>query len=168
MYVLRLGVIIISALIFLLAVRILLSVPAYLYLHGNEANERVILSGLSQKLATQQDQVAIRKLTALNSRAELLTVLAHTPLASVATRLLLGVSRTEVTLKNIAYTAPRISGDMATMSISGIAHTREALRTYQLALRAAPFIASVDLPVDAYAKDTDIPFTITLTGPFAP
>jgi hypothetical protein len=50
-----------------------------------------------------------------------------------------------------------------TLSVSGIAVTRGALRAYQLALQSAPFAVAANLPVSAYAKDTDIAFTITVT-----
>jgi len=49
------------------------------------------------------------------------------------------------------------------LSVSGTAANREALRTYQLALQGAPFTLTAALPVSAYAKDSDIAFTITIT-----
>jgi Tfp pilus assembly protein PilN len=54
------------------------------------------------------------------------------------------------------------------MEISGIADTREDLRSYESALSALPFVTNADLPISDYAKASAIPFTITLTGSLAP
>jgi len=45
----------------------------------------------------------------------------------------------------------------------GIAATRDALRNYQIALQNAAFARAADLPVSAYAKDSNISFNITIT-----
>jgi hypothetical protein len=75
---------------------------------------------------------------------------------------ILSIARSGVTLSGFSYATTNEKG-ARTFSISGIAATRDALRTYQLALSGAPFIQTVHLPVSAYAKDSDISFTLTVT-----
>ncbi len=54
------------------------------------------------------------------------------------------------------------------MTVSGMAATRDALRQYATALGGLPYVSKADLPISAYAKDSDITFTITLTGTLTP
>jgi hypothetical protein len=51
----------------------------------------------------------------------------------------------------------------ATLQITGISSDRTALVDFVSALEAEPNFSSVDLPVDNLAKDSDIPFTISIT-----
>ena len=94
--------------------------------------------------------------------AAALNALADIPSASGIFRTVLAVSRPGITLSGFAYTP---AGDKAprVLILSGAAATRDALRSYQLALQGASFALSATLPVSAYAKDTDIAFAITVT-----
>ncbi|HQU08271.1 MAG: hypothetical protein B7X04_03740 [Parcubacteria group bacterium 21-54-25] len=166
-YFMRLAIVAVWGLAILIAVHTLLSAPAYLYLQAKEAQRQTALTELSQKLAAQQDQVTSQGLVALNSETAFLAGLSQKPSVSAAVRLVLGVPRQGVTLGSIAYTAPS-GGKDASMIINGIASTRGALHAYQLALQQTPFVSSVNLPVSVFAKDTNINFTMTVTGSFAP
>jgi hypothetical protein len=84
----------------------------------------------------------------------------------------LAIAHPGITLSGFVYTAATTGGTKqaktvrptpATLAITGVAKTRDALRNYQLALEDAPFALRADLPVSAYAEETDAPFTITIT-----
>ncbi len=67
----------------------------------------------------------------------------------------------------MTYTAA-VTAHTNTITISGIAQTRTSLRNYQQAFERASFIKKVGLPVNMYAKDANIKFTMTLTETFTP
>lgn len=81
---------------------------------------------------------------------------------STLTRSVLEVPRPGVTLSRIAY-AEATQGRSATYAIAGVATDRESLRNYNLALSHLSVVASADLPISAYAKESNIDFVITLT-----
>ena len=100
--------------------------------------------------------------TALTKEASTLAALANTPSASGIIHAALVVPRPGITLSSLTYT-PTANKVPGTLAVSGVASTRDALRNYQLALQEAPFAISATLPVSAYAQDTNIAFTITVT-----
>ena len=74
----------------------------------------------------------------------------------------LAVPRPGVTLSSFTY-VPAAGTNPGTLAISGRAATRDALRSYQLALQSAALARSAVLPVSAYAPDANIAFTVTVT-----
>jgi hypothetical protein len=160
--VLVLTVVVIAQMVFLL--------PSYLYEHELVATRSSELQALSSNLATAQEQQAQTQLSALKSGADFLLGLGKAPTVSAAMRAILAVSRPGITLSGFAYGQVDANPSSATrtLQLSGIASTRESLRSYDSALAALPFVSSADLPISDYAKDSKIPFTITLTGSLAP
>lgn len=161
-YFLRLGVVGAILLSMLALASALLLVPTYLLLTENTHAKEVRLAGIESTLASSDETTLSARLAALTNEAAVLNSLANVPTASEVVRDVLAVSRPGVTLSGFAYT-PSAGGIHGTLAVSGTATTRDALRSYQLALQSAPFVASADLPVSAYAMDTNVAFTITLT-----
>ena len=157
----RFGVVAVSLIILLLLAAAALLSPTYLFLIGSAAAKETRLAGIQASLSSS-DQVALSvRLEALSSDAVALTELAKAPSASAIVRTVLAVPRAGITISGFTY-APVSGTTPATLALSGTAATRDALRSYQLALQSAPFARAVDLPVSAYAKDADIGFTITI------
>ncbi len=160
-YVVRLGVVSLVLVIALICVAALLLVPTYVFLTESTRAKETQLANVMSTLSSSDDAALSAQLTALSSRAATLTKLADAPSASATIRAMLAISRPGVTLSGFSYSSATTRP--GTLAISGVAATRDALRMYQLALQSAPFARSADLPVSAYAKDTDITFTITVT-----
>ena len=133
--------------------------PGISYLQGIETSS----SSIGERAVTNSDPVQTEaRVAALRSGLEALRASAS---ARSATRLvedMLSVSRPGVRLSMLSYTEAVGSAPSA-LVVSGIATTRETLHAYELALRAASFAAKVELPVSSYAKETMIPFTLTVT-----
>src|SRR5262249_11864932 len=106
-------------------------------------------------------------LASITSTATYLSRLATTSPATAALRGVLAVPRPGITLSGFTY-QPRIHAADGTMNLTGTASTRETLRAYTDALGQLPYIADVNLPIGAYAKESNIPFTIVLTGSLTP
>jgi len=145
----------------------ILQVPTYTYLKHETVIQNQKLDSLKAQLATQNVQDTKKRLHDLNTNTIFLTGLSNVPMTSSAIRAALSVNHTGVKILRLTYTATvsKIKGSEK-MTLFGTASTRSALQKYKRALQAKSFINRVDLPVDSYAKDTDISFTMTLIGTF--
>ncbi|MDE2173507.1 MAG: hypothetical protein KGJ31_02845 [Patescibacteria group bacterium] len=161
-YVLRLGVIaalFVSALFFIAAALLL---PTYVFLTGSFKVKETHLANIESTLSSVSQKTISDRLAALSDHAATLIAITNTPFASVVIREVLAIPRPGITLSGFVYT-PAARGRPGVVTVSGTAATRDTLRNYQLALEGASFALSADLPVSAYAKDTAISFTITVT-----
>ncbi len=159
----RLGVVALMLLVALTSVAAVLLVPTYIFLAGSAGAKSARLKGLQSALSSSDEKVLSARLKALSDDTAALIALSDKPTASSILRAALAVDRPDVTLSGFTYAPATTKGTSGTLSLSGTAATRDALRSYQLALQSAPFVRSADLPVSVYAKDTDITFTITIT-----
>jgi hypothetical protein len=153
--------------LFVLAQAILLT-PTYLYANGEAKRQRAELEAANAAAQTSEEQEARARASLLNTTVASLARLSSAPQATAAVRAVLAVPRPGVSLTGFAFAAPSGSNTSSRMQVSGVAATRDSLRQYASALGALPFVTSADLPISAYAKEKDIPFTITLSGSLRP
>lgn len=161
-YYVRLGVV---ALLFTTALAFasaILLVPTYVFLAKNSGAKEARLANIESSLSSFDDTALSARLSALTGDMDALAALARTPSASAIIRSALAVSHPGATLSGFEY-VPAEKTRSGTFAISGIAATRDALRSYQLALERAPFARSATVPVSTYAKDSNIAFTVTVT-----
>ena len=136
--------------------------PTYVFLAASAHTKEARLATIDSTLSSVSEKTISSRLAALSGAASILTALASAPSVSDLMRAVLAISRPGITLSGFIYT-PAAGKNAGTLAISGMATTRDALRSYQIALQSASFASSADLPVSAYAKDSTIPFTITVT-----
>ena len=161
-YFLRLGVVFVVFLTLLTLVSAVLLVPTYVYLAESVSAKETRLATIESAFSSASEKDLSTRLAALSSDVAILTALSDAPSVSKIISSVLAISRPGITLSSFTY-APAGGKTTGTLIISGTAMTRDALRNYQLALQGAPFAVSATLPVSAYAEDTDIAFTITVT-----
>lgn len=161
-YFLRLGVVIIALLIALVLAAAILLVPTYVFLAESARAKESRLASIDSVLSSYGGAALSAQLAALSDDASTLEALADAPSVSAVIRNTLAIPRPGITISGFVY-SPGAGQNSDTIAISGTAATRDALRNYQLALQSAPFARSADLPISAYAEDTDIAFTITVT-----
>lgn len=53
--------------------------------------------------------------------------------------------------------------DVVVIQVQGIAETRESLAQYKIALESAPLFEKAEIPISDLAKETNLPFSITIT-----
>lgn len=139
--------------------------PSYVYLLRTESVKADVFSKLQANLSTAEERQLSARLRALNTNAKVLTALAKAPSVSGTLSSLLAIPRPGITLSAVSYTPA--TGDKkpspATVVMSGVAATRDSLRSYQTALQAVPFVQTAALPVSAYAQSALIGFSVTLT-----
>jgi hypothetical protein len=167
-YFLRLTTIVLLFLALLGLINALLLLPTYLYARDEVNSESVQLNRLTKSLATSEEQEAQTELSNLQSEATYLEQLSATPTASAVIQALLAVPHQGISLNGFIFTTSAVASSPNTMQISGVAGTREELLNYDQSLSALPFVTNANLPISDYASDSDIPFTITLTGTLHP
>lgn len=161
-YLLRLSTAVSTSITILVVAAGILLIPTFVLLVQRTATKEAHLANLETVLSTSDEKVLFDHLAALaNDAAALLALGEHPPVSSVI-RNMLSVSRPGITLSSFSYT-PATAKTPGTLALSGVAATRDALRSYQLALQSTSFATTADLPVSAYAKDSHIDFTITVT-----
>jgi len=158
-YRLRLGIVVAIVVTVLTFVAGLLLVPTYVFLTRSATAKEAQLANVEATLSSANEVALATHLAALSSDTTRLVALGSAPSISATIRMVLAVPRPGVTLIGFTYTTAteKLRGKLA---LSGVAASRDALRRYQLALQVAPFAATAELPVSAYAKDADISFTI--------
>lgn len=141
-----------------------LLLPTYQFLEKQVGIRTDSLAQLNQTLASSDEQSLAMRLTAVENKVDILVALStSTPQIGVL-RQVLAEPHPNVSLSGIIL-APRRGKTPETVALSGVAATRDDLRAYYLELSTAPFIATANLPVSAYAAESNIAFTITLTLP---
>lgn len=143
----------------------LLLFPTYLYLEQEVETREAKLEALNAASALAAEGEVGTRIDTLTKAATQLSSLANRPTGSGAVRAILSVPRPGITLSSFAF-AP--APGESRMIISGTASSREALRTYRETLDALSYVTKADLPISAYAKESDIAFTITLSGTLLP
>lgn len=143
--------------------------PSYQYLSQEISTKQRQIDILDKNLTASGEKEVHAKLEALKKDATYLARLGSIPTASAAIKAVLALPRPGIQLTGITYTpAGSRTAANGKMALSGNASTREALRAYDLALASVSWISNVDLPISSYAKESNIPFVITLTGSLAP
>lgn len=136
----------------------------------------VLLQSEGARLAEEQNQLSLHnqaqsktpasvvigqtreKLTALMQRSQ-------APKPTEVFEVILAARSPHVSITKISYTAS--ADKLSSVEILGVSAGREDLIAFTNALQTQGMFGGVDLPVDVFARSTDIPFTVTLR-PAAP
>lgn len=161
-YVMRVGVVIAVLTTILTFSTAILLIPTYVFLNGSANSKEINLARIESSFSSTDENVLSSRLAALSTNAATLVALSNAPSVSSIIGEMLAVSRPGITLSGFSL-VPSIGKSSGTLVVSGSSATRDALRNYQLALQGSPFALSAILPVSAYAKDSNIAFTITIT-----
>lgn len=164
-YFLRLAVVSLVMCAGVIVVHGVLLMPSYLYLDSQVKERTSGLAAIEAQLERSEEKEVSARIASLTVDATYLARLAGLPKASAAVSAVTELPRPGIQLTGFSF-APAEGGAM--MTVSGVATTREALRAYERTLSDQAYITSATLPISAYAKDSDIAFTVTLTGPFLP
>lgn len=167
-YFFRLATVALGLLAVVIVIHTVLLLPSFLYLGAEQSSREEELARLANELSVSAGDAANQELAAFTQDAAHLSRLRTLPTASGTLRAVLAAPRAGIALTGITYAPP--SGDAANgkVTLSGMAGSRESLRAYERALREVAGVDAVELPIGAYAKVSEIDFTVTLTGDFMP
>ncbi len=167
LYTIRLASVGILFLSFLVLSAVLFRIPSYLYEFGQVQTQKQDLATLTSRLQESQGQSVTSRFKTLNENIAYMSRLATSSQATAVTAAILNVPHPGIVIKGMSYSPSTKSSD-GKMTLTGTASTRAALHQYMDALSAQPYVKNVDLPISAYAKESDIPFTTTLSGSLLP
>ncbi len=167
-YLARLATVALMLGVFVIIVHGVLLAPAYLYAHAQAEREQAELDRITAAVSTDEEAEVKKRVWAVQNDIEYLGRLSALPTASGAVRAILLVPHAGITLSGFTFAGPAGTTTPAKMTVSGTASTRDALRQYADSLGSLPYVSDAALPISAYAKDSAIPFTITLTGTLKP
>ncbi|MEK7554102.1 MAG: hypothetical protein AAB517_01910 [Patescibacteria group bacterium] len=160
--ILRVCVVAVVLVTLLTLVSAVLLFPTYVFLAKSYAIKEGRLASIESAISSADGTAFSARLSALSGNVEVLSKLGSTRSVSEIIRMALAIPHSGAALSGFTY-APATGKNSGTLTVSGTAASRDSLRNYQTALQSAPFSASAVLPVSAYAKDSDIAFTITVT-----
>lgn len=166
-YFLRLATVSLLLLTAVIVLHGLLLAPSYLYFNEQIAAKQAQLAQLSASLSQGEEQGVAARLTRIESDTQYLKQLETRPQATQSLAAVLSVPRPGISLTRFAFTASDKPG-VSTLTLSGIAASRDSLQRYTGALGALPFVSNANLPISTYAQETELPFLITLTGTMTP
>lgn len=165
LYAIRLSSIVVYLLSFLILSTVALRIPVYLYQFQKMNLQKQELALVTSRLNdTQGKEVSVR-FKALNDNIAYLSRLATTTSITTASAAILAIPHQGVIISGFSY-IPQTKSTGERMTLTGRAATRESLRQYVSALSSQS--RNADLPISSYAKETDIPFSITVTGTLTP
>ncbi len=162
-YFFRLATVGLFFLVILIGIHAALLIPTYWYTKEQESLARNRLAELSQERAEAGFEDLAVRMNTFTERAGQIEALARTPSASDAVRGVLALPLEDITLTSFTYAPPNSDGTGGRMTVVGTSKTREALRAFDSSLSSLSFVSSTDLPLSAYAKESDIPFSISLS-----
>lgn len=136
-----------------------LLLPTYVLIHSQT-------SLLSQTVAVNIDKVttfdvSVLKLTEATNLARLLTGEGTTTLTSWYLTNLETSAGTEVTIRSYDFDRPFLRG--GTVTIAGVATTRQALANFRDQVASDPVFSAVNLPIGTLIKDRDVLFSMRIT-----
>ena len=166
-YLFRLVTVCILVLSFIVLSSAAILVPSYIHVHQQNILQTKELERLSTTLIASGGKDVALRIKTLAQDAGYLSRLATSSTATSVITLLTNIPHQGISITGISYT-PVVKGVDGKVILNGTATTRTTLRSYMDALSSQPFIKNADLPISAYAKEKEIPFTITLTGTFTP
>lgn len=143
-------------------VTIAFSIPLFAITNAQKESALVERSALIKNL--KEDPAVLEKeVVLLNQKIKLIAETSDTQtLTSVIERVLVqkgpSIALTSLTLKR--------GGNAGTISISGIASSRDALVAFSKRLQGEPSFSKINLPVGALARNKDIPFSLAIESTF--
>lgn len=167
-YFLRLAALSATMVAALIAIQGALLVPAYTLVTSQVSVAEERLAALSESDASTQEAAIGARIGALSKDATRLLTLSKGSEASAVLSALTAVAHPGISLSGMAYAPSHGAAADGTLVVRGVAANRESLRSYVTALSALPFVATVDIPLSVYAKESDISFSLTLKGTLTP
>lgn len=165
-YVFRLISLIGGVVVLLVLVHGILLFPSYLYLSEEVKTREAHLQSLTTSLEASEERAVGERIKALTEEANRLIAASSVPSTSSVLRALFEVPREGIRVTGVTLSPPE-SGE-GQMRVRGIASTRDSLRRYYEAVSKLPFVSRADLPLSVYAEESDISFSITITGSLQP
>ena len=161
-YFLRLAALGAGALALAILINGVLLTPSHLLLSSRADIEETHLAELTRALEASDESTIDARLAALKKESSFLLGAAKTTIFSPVLVEIFKVPRAGVKLTSFTF-EPARGESTGRLIMSGVAASRDALRSYVLLLKDVPGINDASVPLSAYAKEEDISFQATLS-----
>jgi len=164
-YKFRLGSAYILLMSIVVVIGVVLLLPSYFFVDTRESVAESELSTL-QSSSESTEREAIREELLLTKKylGELTKDEARAPLYTVIDKVSIHSDKA-INISTVSYTRVEVE-NISTLSVGGVAPTRDALLGFKRALEEDELFDEVVLPVSSLAKDEDIDFNIQIKGVF--
>ena len=138
-------------------------VPSYIY-SQKEKKELLVKKALLEKNETGElKKNLISTISDMNIRLDgFRDTTFNSPIVSSFIEPIIKARTPAVHLSDLGY-ALNSDGITARVGIFGVSNSRESILTFASNLRKAPGVVNVDVPITNFIKDSNIPFSITIT-----
>ncbi len=161
-YAMRFSVLFCIGLVCVTLVHATLLFPSYVFLKEEQQALRKQLTVISQTM-TPEEMLIQERLNGLEVRSVRIEEIAKEVAFSDELRRVLAVPREGIILSGFVFSRGP-EADIYRLFISGTASTRLSLRTYDTALRQVEGVIRTNLPINAFAQENNISFTIEFVG----
>lgn len=158
-YFLRLTTVVLIVATALVVIHGVLLIPSYMLLNVRVAEQKVERDTVGRLLQAAEGSQIEEKLKDMAIQLNRLETLPAQPSLTNAVALVLGVPRSGISVRSIAYEP---NGSESSLKVQGVAATREALRSYAQLLESQEVVTSVDFPISNLAEDRDLTFTLSI------
>ena len=160
----RFLVIAFTAVTLLAAVGCAMLIPTLYYARQNELVLQAKKDQLDQLETGSYRQSLADSISDINSRLEVFgQVPAISPVIGSVVNVVLSAKTPNIHIEEIQSGTDSKDPTLADVTVTGFADTREALLYFADTLRGNAGVTGVNVPIDTYIKNTDVPFTMTAT-----
>lgn len=165
-YYLRVATVALYALVILIGIHALLLVPTYLYFAEDMRQKQSSLAQLTERLELMKDEESVARIEYIETEARRL--LSHGSSTKVLPALygILTTQRLGITLGGFSITSYDAADER--IVVSGVAESRESLQAFRQSLLKNTNAKTVELPIGAFAKESEIPFELIIIGNYPP
>jgi hypothetical protein len=165
-YYLRVATVALYALVILILMHALLLVPTYLYFAEDMRQKQSSFEQLSERLELMKDEESVARIAYIEEEARRL--LSHNGSTKVLPALhgILSTPRPGVVLDGFSVTPYDVEDER--IVVTGVADSREALQAFRQSLLKNSNAKTVELPIGAFAKESEIPFELIVVGDYPP
>ena len=152
------------ALFFSFLISTIIFVPAFTLAHIKTGNVNEKIKSNSEAIKEQGDILSLPK--DVNEKAAVVLSFKNRSLVSekiesVASGRTSGISLSGLSYKKTEKSDP--NQNVVQILATGTAKNRESLLAFEKAIQDMSFVKDVSVPVSSFAKDADLPFTVTIT-----
>ncbi|MEI6316488.1 MAG: hypothetical protein WCO65_02040 [bacterium] len=137
--------------------------PSFIY-SKNEENSLLVKKAMLDRQATGElKQSLISAIADINTRLAVFNRQNFlSPITASFIDPILQSKTSSVSLTNMSYVV-NPNSTIATVTLSGVSVSREAILMFASNLKSMPGVSNVDVPITNFIKESNMPFTITLT-----
>ncbi len=160
-YRLRLAIMFFLSLNILAVCALIFFIPVYTKVHWLQKNASFVENNLESNIKSENNPSVSKAVEDIKSNMNIAALdnrSAVSPIIAV-----IQVKNSGIAITSFVYS---YNSSGSSLAVSGVATDRQALTDFKNNLESQKIFETVDLPISNFAKDSDLPFSLTVTGTF--